>query len=200
MNQSQDHQPFSHPFPLLPLLPLSSLLFNIDMSCHWSSYLWGPSLVFFHWLGLYSKILLWSNLIQSSQILGLPLSTVMTKKKKKKVYFQLMCTYGYFTACLLSISCSLLFSSLALLLPSLLEWQPKNLSHNPYRPVCVCPCVCLHRSLKQEADRNACKPCARTHFVCTHMCTRTVQASLHWLAPGICARTISCLGLKRKGK
>ena len=97
------------------------------------------------------------------------------------VCFQPMRTYGCFTARLLSISCSLLFSSLALLLPSLLEWQPKTLSHNPSRPVCVCLCVYLRRSLKEEADRKACEPCAHTHFVCTHIYTHTyVQYRPHY--------------------
>lgn len=72
------------------------VLFNIDMSCHWSSYLWVPSLVFFHWLRLYSEILFLSNLIQSSLIC----SSITAKSKTvsqliwiKQLYSQFICVY-----------------------------------------------------------------------------------------------------------
>lgn len=100
-------------FASLPLLPLACLLFSIDMSCHWSSYLCGPSLVFFHWLEHYSKILPWSNPEQSDfSLYNRVISRMCLSADVKNMngMFSFF-TYGSFTACALYFMLPLVFFS-----------------------------------------------------------------------------------------
>lgn len=183
----------------LPLLPLSSLLFNIDMSCHWSSYLWCPFLVFFHWLRLYSNIFLYLNLIQCSLIFScttawqsVKQNGLSTDMKKNEWYVFILHVWMFYSLFALYFLLSLVFFSCSFT-PSLLELQPNTFSHNLFRPVCM-P-VCLSAQKSYSSHTHLCVQIYTPLYTYTY-----VQYRPHYTGPRDLCRNYFLFGSREKGE